>query len=181
MRADLKPRPERPLCLLDVDGVIALHGDSYTEPTFHAVVAGFPVAIAVAAHERLSRLAQAFQIVWATSWQRDGAEALAPLLGLPDDLPFLTFDPDADRTRGTYKLPVVRRFVRDRAFAFVDDELGEDVVAWANEREPPTLLIHCDPRVGLTDEQVDQLLRFAAGLEGLAETTTRNLKPILDA
>ena len=158
----MKPRLQRPLCLLDVDGVIALLGPGSGESTFEAVVADYPVTIAVAAQERLSRLAAVFQIVWATAWQRDGAEALGPLLGLPDDLPFLRFDPGADRDAATYKLPVVKRFVRNRPAAWVDDELGEDVIAWADQREQPTLLVRCDPRVGLTDEQVDDLLAFAA-------------------
>ena len=74
----------------------------------------------------------------------------------------LRFDPDADRDAPTYKLPVVKRFVRDRPAAWVDDELGEDVIAWADQREQPTMLVHCDPRVGLTDEHVDDLLAFAA-------------------
>ena len=78
----------------------------------------------------------------------DAAEALGPLLGLPDDLPFLRFDPDADRGVGSYKLPVVKRFVRDRPGAWVDDELGEDVMAWADQREQATMLVRCDPRLG---------------------------------
>jgi len=168
-------RPQRPLCLLDVDGVIAVLGSGSGEPTFEAVVAGYPVSIAVAAQERLSRLATVFQLVWATAWMEDAAEALGPVLGLPDDVPFLRFDPDADRDAPTYKLPVVKRFVRDRPVAWVDDELGEDVIAWADQREEPTLLVCCDPRVGLTDEDVDDLLAFASSVtdESTDGTKTR--------
>jgi hypothetical protein len=161
---DLRPRPQRPLCLLDVDGVIALLGSRYAEPTFASMVAGFPVTIAVASQERLRRISSVFQVVWATSWQKDAAEHLAPLVGLGDDLPFLSFDPDADRTIGTYKLAVVDRFVRDRPAAWLDDELGEDVVVWASEREHPTLLINCDPCFGITDDHVDNLIDFASRL-----------------
>ncbi len=100
-------------------------------------------------------------MVWATSWEQDGAERLGPLIGLPDDLPFLRFDPEADRTIGTYKLAVVERFLRDRPAAWIDDELGADVISWAERRTSPTLLIHCDPRVGLTDLYVEELLTFA--------------------
>jgi hypothetical protein len=46
---DLTPRPRRPLCLLDVDGVIVLLGQGGGELVFEAVVVGFPVRIAVAA------------------------------------------------------------------------------------------------------------------------------------
>lgn len=158
-----RPGSQRLLLLLDVDGVIVLLGAGNGEPVFEATVAGFPVTIAVGAQDRLSRLASTYQIVWASSWMRDGAEALGPLIGLADDLPFLRFDPDADRNLGTYKLAVVRRFVRDRAFAWIDDELGDDVIVWAENREQPTLLVHPDPRIGLVDEHVAALLAFANG------------------
>jgi hypothetical protein len=119
LKVDLKPRSQRPTCLLDIDGVLVLMGSGDVEATFEAVVAGFPVVIAVAARDRLSRLANAFQIVWASSWQRAGAESLGPMLGLPGDLPFLRFDPGADRDAASYKLPVIERFKRDRPAALM--------------------------------------------------------------
>ena len=53
---DVRPRRLRPLCLLDIDGVIVLLGPGDGEPTFEAEVAGFPVTIALAARERCSRI-----------------------------------------------------------------------------------------------------------------------------
>jgi hypothetical protein len=82
---------------------------------------------------------------------------------LPDDLPLLRFAPEADRDAATYKLPVVRCFVRDRPAAWFDDELGEDVIAWADHGGEATMFVRCDPRVGLTHEDVDDLLAFAGG------------------
>jgi hypothetical protein len=151
--------------LLDVDGVIALMGDDRADAVFETVVAGFPVTIAIRTPERLARLTAAFQLVWATSWQREAAESLGPVLGLSHELPWLPFDPEADRDAWTYKLPTISRFVRDSPAAIVDDELGEDVTAWANQRPFPTLIVQPDPRVGLTDNQVDELLRFVSDLE----------------
>ena len=151
----------RPLVLMDVDGVLALLGPGAHEPCFDATVGEFPVTIAEATPGRVLRLAEAFQLVWATSWQRQAAEEFGPLLGLPNDLPFLRFDRSLDHPGSSYKLPVVERFVRDRSAAWVDDELGEDVVVWAEQRDHPTLLVHTDPRYGLVDEQVEQLLAFA--------------------
>lgn len=162
MPFDLKPRPQRPLLLLDIDGVLAVLGPGSGEATFESIAGAFPVTITVAARKRLSRLANAFQIVWASSWMRDGAEAFGPLVGLPADLPFLRFDPDVDRDAATYKLPVVERFARNRPVAWVDDELGEDVAAWADSRQHPTLLVQPDPRIGLVDDHVVALLAFAA-------------------
>lgn len=158
----------KPVLLLDADGVIGLLGEGYGEPTFESMAGSFPVTIAVASQERLSRLSLAFQIVWATSWQRAAAEHLGPLLGLADDLPFLSFERDLGGADLSYKLPAVQRFVGTRAAAWVDDELGEDVIAWADQREHPTLLIHTDPRYGLLDEHVEHLLAFAARLPQVA-------------
>lgn len=159
------PRRRRPLCLLDVDGVIALLGPGDGEPTFDAVVAGFPVIIAEAMPARLARLLRQFHLIWATAWGRAAAEELGPLLGLSAELPVVRFDPDTELGLGTYKLRAVQAVVRDRACAWVDDELGPDVVVWAEQRDQPTLLVHTDPRFGLTDAHVEQLLQFAAEAE----------------
>lgn len=88
---------------------------------------------------------------------------LGPPLGLARESSVLAIRaPGADRDAATYKLSVVKRFVRDRAAAWVDDELGEDVIAWADQRKEHTILVHCDPRTGITDEYVHDLLVFAA-------------------
>lgn len=157
-----------PLLLLDVDGVVALLGEGDGEPTFEALVGPFPVIMAVAVRERLRRLLSAFRVVWATSWGSVAAEHLGPFLGLPGDLPFLRFEADLDASGASYKLPAVQRFVRDRPFAWADDELGQDVIAWADQRQHPTLLLSTDPRYGLLDAHVDQLLDFAARISEAA-------------
>lgn len=150
----------RLLLLMDVDGVLALLGPGTHEPCFEAVAGEFPVSIAEATPGRVLRIAKVFQLVWATSWQRQASEDFGPLLGLSDDLPFLRFDRSLDHPGSSYKLPAIQRFVRDRPTAFVDDELGHDVLTWAEERAQPTLLIQPDPRLGLTDDHVDKLLAF---------------------
>ncbi len=150
----------RPIALIDIDGVIVLLGPGQEE-TFEATVAGFPVTIAVAARERVQRIATVFDLVWASSWEHDGADQLGPLLGL-EDRPFLSFQRDLHRRAASHKLPAVKRFIRDRPMAWVGDELSDDVVAWAAQRKHPTLLVPTDPRIGLTDEQTDELVRFAA-------------------
>ena len=61
----------------------------------------------------------------------------------------------------TVKLPAIRRFVGDRAFAWVDDRLGVDATAWASHRLAPTLLRDIDPCSGLTRCDIDALLAFA--------------------
>lgn len=169
MKIDL-PRAQRPVLMLDIDGTLALLGRGDSEPTFEAVVDGFPVRVALAAPGRLQKLVEAFHVVWATSWPPESAEEFGALLGLPADLPFLRFDSDRIQGHGNFKLAVVRGFVRYRPAAWVDDELGEDCLAWAASRDQPTVLIHADPRFGLTDDHVDQLLVFARKCQvGLSE------------
>jgi hypothetical protein len=163
MKLDLTARPQLPLCLLDIDGVIVLLGSGDGDETFEATVAAVPVTVAVAAQERLSRLASAYAIIWASGWMADGADALGPLVGL-HDRPFLRFDAGADRRLGSYKLSAVQSFVRDHPAAWVDDEIGEDTRAWAERRDQPTLIIQPDPRVGLTDEHVAELMEFASAV-----------------
>lgn len=52
------------------------------------------------------------------------------------------------------------------AAAIVDDEMDEDLAAWARSREAPTLLVEVDPREGLLDTHVAELLAFAARVSG---------------
>ena len=60
----------------------------------------------------------------------------------------------------TWKLPDVQGFVGDRPLAWVDDDLGPDAFAWAEQRETPTLLIRTEPSVGLTEQDVGRLEGF---------------------
>lgn len=152
-----------PILLLDVDGVVALLGEG-SEPAFEIVVAGFPIIISEGTPARLQRLSEQFQLIWATSWEREAADQLAPILKL-GELPFIRFGSDLATADGNYKLPAVQRFIRDRPAAWVDDDLGDDVSDWAEHRETPTLLVRCDPRTGLLDHHVEQLLAFAHSLE----------------
>ena len=72
-------------------------------------------------------------------WHEEANFALAPMVGLPQ-LPFIRFA-DEDAVPGcTWKLPAIRRHVRDRAFAWIDDDIGTDCHAWARERATPTLV-----------------------------------------
>jgi hypothetical protein len=161
----LRPEREaniRPLLLLDIDGVIALLGDGSGEPVFEAIAGEFPVRIAERSPERVRVLRRHFVLVYATSWGGGADEFISPLIGLPVGVPHVPFNRDAESAPGaTWKLPFVARFVRDRPAAWVDDELDVDVGVWQAARGAPTLLVHTDPRVGLTDEHVTKLVGFA--------------------
>jgi len=149
----------RPLLLLDVDGVVCPLGDAAPD---QVPIASTYVSLS---HHRLlpnwlAELTHVFELVWATTWEHDANELLAPLLGLPD-LPVISFAGTVVGPGETVKLPAIRRFVGDRSFAWVDDRLGIDATAWAAHRRPATLLRDIDPALGLAREDIDVLLAFA--------------------
>ncbi|MEA2170151.1 MAG: hypothetical protein QOF76_3451 [Solirubrobacteraceae bacterium] len=152
----------KPLLLLDIDGVLCPLG-AITDDLVRVRVGEAAVRYDPATPERLRRLGEAFRLVWATSWEDAANEELGPLLGLPP-LPFLRFDDDVELGE-SYKLPAIRRYVGDRAAAYVDDDMGNDTIAWAAARTAPTLVLPIQADRGLQDDHVAQLLRFAAGCQ----------------
>ena len=150
----------KPILALDVDGPIALMGDPPAHRVFERDVAGIPLLISRDLPARLQRLHSVFQIVWASSWGRQASSKVAPLLGLPVGLPHIPFTA-ARRPGVSYKLSGLKRWLKTAPAAIVDDEVGEDMWSWAATR-PNTLIVQVDPRLGLGDEQVEQLLEFAS-------------------
>lgn len=146
----------KPLLLLDVDGVIRILGP---EPAAGVLDTGSDLLISAQTPHLLKRLAARFDLVWATSWHEEANEVVSPILALPP-LPVVRFDLDTP-VGTTYKLPPIQAFVRARAFAWVDDDIGNDVHDWVRKRREPSLLLPVDPRTGLTSDHLDALLEFA--------------------
>src|SRR4051812_39470781 len=92
---DLSPRPQKPLLLLDVDGVITLLGPA-SDSTFETSAAGYPMRLDNQIGSRVRRLSGHFHIVFCTSWTAEASRSVAPLLGLPENLPFIPFKRDLD-------------------------------------------------------------------------------------
>jgi hypothetical protein len=150
----------KPLLLLDVDGVLAplLTGGTVPDGFAEHTVMGDRLLLSQLHGEWLVALSDDFELVWATSWE-DDAQAIAPLLGLPTNMPVIRLG-DVEQP-GTWKLAAIARYVGDRPLAWVDDDLGEDAFEWAGARSAPTLLLRADPRIGLLPSHIDQLVRFA--------------------
>jgi hypothetical protein len=155
----------RPILFLDVDGVISLFGfapDAGPLPGPLHWIDGIAHFIPEEVGKRLVRLADSFELVWATGWEERANEHLPFILGLPfGDLPCLTFEGRAVFGSAHWKLDAIAEYAADRPAAWIDDNIDDDCAAWAESRSFPTLLVQTDPAVGLTDEHVEELLRWA--------------------
>ena len=152
----------RPVLFVDVDGVISLFGFNPTERppgSFHSID-GILHCIGSEAGPRLARLADRYELVWATGWEEKANEYLPHLLGMPAKLPVLTFE-YAVFGQAHWKVDAIGRYAGDRPAAWIDDSFDERCVTWARRRSAPTLLVRTEPAVGITDEHVEQLLRWA--------------------
>ena len=153
-----------PVLALDVDGVISLFG--FEGPIgeapgrFH-LINGIAHCIPDRIGARLERLAPAFEIVWATGCEDRANERLPEILGLPGELPFLTFDGQARFGTAHWKIEAIDRYAGDRPLAWVDDSIDGTCRTWAGERRAPTLLVVTESAVGLTDEHVETLVEWA--------------------
>lgn len=156
----------QPILAVDVDGVISIFG--FDEPpgpelARFELIDGVVHCISLHAGERLRRLAERFELIWATGWEDKANYYLPALLDLPE-LPHLTFDGAARFGSAHWKLGPLEKHCRGRALAWVDDNLDESCYEWARERPEPTLLMPTRSAEGLQDTEVEALLAWAEGL-----------------
>jgi HAD domain in Swiss Army Knife RNA repair proteins len=150
----------KPLLFVDVDGVLSLFGGAEPAGPLH-LVDGVPHCIPPACGPRLARLAERYELVWATGWEEKANEYLPRLLALPfRKLPYLTFDGRAVFGTAHWKLDAIAEYAGDRPLAWIDDSLDDECRSWARSRRAPTLLIETQSPVGLTDEHVERLLAW---------------------
>jgi hypothetical protein len=160
---------ERPLLLLDIDGVISLFGfDPARRPSGRFIaVDGIPHFLSADAAEHVLALAADYELVWCSGWEEKADEHLPLALGLPSRLPHLAFALEAAGRRRHWKLDAIDGFAGPhRPLAWVDDAHDETCQAWATARAAPTLLVATDPATGLTADHRAQLIAWARGLTG---------------
>lgn len=157
----------KPVLAVDVDGVISLFG--FDEPPAKEqarfqLVDGIMHCISLAAGSRLQRLADHYELVWATGWEDRANDHLPQMLGLAQ-LPYLSFDGTARFGSAHWKLGPLDEYCRGRAMAWIDDNLDESCYEWARGRQEPTLLVPTEPDLGLEETQTEALVAWARGLE----------------
>lgn len=155
---------ERPILAVDVDGVISLfgfEGPPEDAPCNFRLIDGMAHCISAEAGDRLQRLLPHYELIWATGWEDRANEYLLHLLGLPE-LPVLHFGRSARFGSAHWKLTPIEEYAAGRPLAWIDDSLDDACRDWARERPEPTLLVATEPQVGLQEDHVELLLRWAA-------------------
>ena len=157
---------KRPILAVDVDGVISLFG-SEEKPdrafTKLELVDGVPHLISLPVGERLQRLSEHFELVWATGWEDKANFYLPSLLGLPE-LPFVSFDLAARAGAAHWKVGPLDSYASGRALAWIDDNFDESCFEWAEARAEPTLLVPTETHLGLEEAHVEALRLWALSL-----------------
>jgi hypothetical protein len=155
---------------VDVDGVISVFGFPHDGPPPGRMysVEGIPHCLVHGCGERLRRLNATYELVWATGWEERANEHLPHLLGLDSEYPTLVFDHQPQWGSAHWKLSAIERFAANRPAAWIDDNFNEACRFWADQRQAPTLLVHTDPAIGITDEHVEQLEAWAAATAAAA-------------
>jgi uncharacterized protein YegL len=171
----------RPYLFLDVDGVLnvfekdlgcdaEMFDDFRQHDVDFDVVAGYHRSVAVclspAMGARIARLA--VDIHWVTTWEDRANSAIAPLCGLPRDLPLLTHGDNDEEWDLDWKFVEVRKLVEHdpRPFVWIDDDidfLRDQAISpreWADSISVPSLLIAPDTRTGLLPCQLDAVDEF---------------------
>ncbi|MEU7576592.1 hypothetical protein AB0B50_03185 [Streptomyces sp. NPDC041068] len=169
----------RPLLFLDVDGPLIPFGATPQDlPDGYPTYPAGPGLREDAANPLLARadpalgarlLALPCELVWATTWMEEANEYVAPRIGLPP-LPLVNWpEPsDADERVGLHwKTRALVERAAGRAFAWVDDEIGDVDRAWvARHHSGPALLHRVDPRFGLGDTDFVGLNEWLCALAG---------------
>jgi hypothetical protein len=169
----------QPLLLIDIDGPLnpfraPWFGQREAAPgfEFHDLTPAGGITYRVALNQehgrRLAALSHdAFDLVWATTWLNDANALIAPLLGLPTDLPVIPLDrPNVPRGRRSWKAEQIAYWVGSRPFAWFDDEINRATRSWLESM--PNLGAHLahrvEPHVGLVDADFVVLRSFADSL-----------------
>ena len=156
---------DKPLLLIDIDGVLSLWGfDRTAAPAgTWCVVDGVVHFLSGAAARHLHVLAECFEPAWCSGWEEKANQYLPHALGV-GPYPLVSFDANPGEPGAHWKLRGIDTHAASRPLAWVDDAHDERCHAWAAARPAPTLLVATDPATGLTQRETARLLRWAEGV-----------------
>jgi len=162
----LGKKEKPPVLAVDIDGVISLFG--FQQPydaarvgaadapgEFH-LIDGMLHCIKLGTGPQLNRLAEIYELVWASGWEDRANDHLPEILGVPK-LPYLTFDGRAVFGTAHWKLEALQEYAGNRPLAWIDDSLDRSCYEWAERRSAPTLLVPTESKVGLEEGHVAAL------------------------
>lgn len=165
---------DKPLLLIDVDGPLNPYAaKAQRRPETHRMRptgwnGGRPLRVWLnPGHgEELLTLAEAYELVWATTWKGEANEWIGPQLGLPE-LPYIDWPKMHGWAPGGtfWKTQYVLEYAAGRPFAWIDDDItAYDRARVEREYLAAALLLHVDPRIGLIRPDFDVLADWAAAL-----------------
>jgi hypothetical protein len=165
-----RPNGERPLLLLEVDGVLFLSPLAASPPPGRVhFLEGGELWVPDRVTELLRRLETRFDLVWATAEGHFANRDLRRLFGLQGKVPVMELEgrgrvPAADR-----KIRTVQSHSAERPIAWVADAFSPAAHRWANRRRPSTLLLEVERGAGLSQDHAATLMEWADALEAGAE------------
>ena len=127
----------KPILAVDIDGVISLFRIRSAAAGRRRPNSNWSTAWCTASHCWLAtgwmRLAEHYDLVWASGWEDRANDYLPNILGLPQ-LPHLTLNGAASFGSAHWKLGPLDEFCEGRALAWIDDNFDESCYEWARAR-----------------------------------------------
>jgi hypothetical protein len=155
---------DKPLLLIDVDGVISLFGFDPARPPAgrFQLVDGIVHLLSATAGKHLRALAAEFELAWCTGWEEKANEYLPLALDLPGPLACLSFGASVPLPDAHWKVAAIDAFAgSERPVAWIDDAHDDSCAEWARRRPGPTLLVPTEPATGIGPEHVRVLREWA--------------------
>lgn len=153
---------QRPVLLLDIDGVLNLYGRADCPAGYQQVILfpddPEPAMVSTLHGQWLREAARQYELTWASAWGHQANELLGPLLHL-DPMPFVSMPPAPFAPE--LKVPAIDAHLCGRPAAWIDDVFPAGTREWAEHRQQSTLLIQTDPTEGLQRRHIDEVLHWA--------------------
>lgn len=122
----------------------------------------------------VEQLSEKFSLTWATTWEGAANKYLSPLMGLPTDLPYISFEDLRPKLSSNLyaKTPSVIEWSAGEPFLWLDDQVGradQEAIEEMWERLNPgvpckQVAQYIDRRVGITWNTVKLALAWAEGI-----------------